>query len=305
MKIGVVGIGKIGKFHIREFLNLNCKIVAVLDKNKEYGEKIAQELYKKYKIKVKSFSDKGEFFKEDLDVIDIATPAEFHSEYIKEALINKKNVFCEKPFIFDNPDNNYPYAKELIELAKKNKKRIVVNTQWTCIFDYFNLTSFKEFEMYMEPGVKGIDMLKEHLAHMNSILIRIIPNGNAKNIKFNEKNKELMIIEFEYENLNKNLKVKYKLRYKDASIREIKFIFDGKELTRKVDKNYSQKLTYLNKEIEIEDPFKTSIKKFLNKIKEPYKEDLSEKEILENIKLQDKIIKEYNDILSTLKCGVS
>jgi hypothetical protein len=295
MKIGLIGAGGIGIFHIREYLNLGCEITAILGKDAESIKRISKSLYNLYKIRPKYFSKKEDFFKENFDVVDISSPAEFHSTYIKEALNNKKEIFCEKPFIFDNLYENLPIAEKLIELAKINKKRIFVNTHWRCIFDYFNLKDFKRFEAYMEPGVKGVDMMKEHLAHMNSILIKEIPKGKSRNIVFIKKEEEQIIVDFEYGNLDKIIKVRYELKNSDSHPREVRFIFDGNPLTRKVDEKYKQSLIYLKEELDIEDPFKISIKNFLEEIKKPFNEESLnfEREILENIRLQDEIIKSY------------
>ncbi|MEI7718918.1 MAG: hypothetical protein WCI72_03535, partial [archaeon] len=147
----------------------------------------------------------------------------------------------------------------------------------------------------MEPGFRGIGMLKEHLAHMNSILIKLIPNGKANEILFSKKTEDRMDLTFCYSNGKNKCKVRYILNYKMEGVRDVWFKINGKKYTREVSQNYTQKIIFGNEEIKIEDPFKTLIKNFVEAVKNKDTSCLliSNKEILENIKLQDEIIKEY------------
>lgn len=54
--------------------------------------------------------------------IVVATPPESHYEIVKEALINKKHVLCEKPFVFKSEE-----AEELDKLAKENGVSLIIN----------------------------------------------------------------------------------------------------------------------------------------------------------------------------------
>ncbi len=58
---------------------------------------------------------------DEVDVVVIAVPAEFHYQLVKEALIAGKNVFCEKPLSLRVEE-----GKELVELARKNKRILMV-----------------------------------------------------------------------------------------------------------------------------------------------------------------------------------
>lgn len=57
-----------------------------------------------------------------------------HFEIARAALLNGKNVICEKPFV-----KNYEQALELKELAAKNNLKILVNYVHTFNPDYINL----------------------------------------------------------------------------------------------------------------------------------------------------------------------
>jgi hypothetical protein len=297
MNVGIIGAGGMSQFHAREFFNSGTEVVSILDIDKEKGDKLAKFIFDNFKFKAKVHTNITDFLNEDLQIVSICTPPEFHAEYLLKCINQKIHVFCEKPFIFENLDNNYPSAKKIIDLASLKDKISTVNTQWPAIFNYLEIkhSEVKKFEMYMEPGVKEIGMLKEHLAHMNSMLIRLIPEGKAGKIKFIDKEDEKMTIEFIYKNKNNFCKTRFRLNYKEDRPRAVEFSINGKKFFRKVGENYSQSICYENNEIKIEDPFKISIQKFVEAVrnKDTSRLLISNKEILDNIKLQDEIIKEY------------
>ena len=55
----------------------------------------------------------------EVDIVDIVTPNVFHYEIAKAALLNRKNVYCEKPLSLS--------AEESKELAKIAKEKGVLN----------------------------------------------------------------------------------------------------------------------------------------------------------------------------------
>ncbi|MEI7719471.1 MAG: Gfo/Idh/MocA family oxidoreductase, partial [archaeon] len=132
MRVGIIGAGRIGKFHIREFFGAGCEIVAIFQNKKEKAEENAKILSETYKKPIKPYWNLEKFFKEKLDIVSICTPCEFHSFYIKKSLEKGLNVFSEKPFVFDSEDKNFKIAKRLVELAKEKNKIVSVNTQWAC-----------------------------------------------------------------------------------------------------------------------------------------------------------------------------
>jgi len=58
----------------------------------------------------------------DIDAIAVITPVWTHFDLAKEALLNGKHVFVEKPFTATSAQ-----AEELIELAERNNLRIMVD----------------------------------------------------------------------------------------------------------------------------------------------------------------------------------
>lgn len=298
MKVGIIGVNGIGKYHVREFINAGCEVVWILEKNEVEAKKGAKLLSELYNLQVNPTHKINEFFKNELDIISIATPSELHSFYLNECLKRKVNIFCEKPFVNDTLFEDYNIAKKILKYAKDNESFVSVNTQWVNVIKYLDLESIgkiKRLKIYMEAGAKRLSMLKEHLPHTNSILLRLIPNGQILNINFLEKKEDHIIINFIYSNLEDSCSVDYEFKYKKDRPRKVFFSINDLNVRRDVKEGYKQYLVINNKEIEIEDPFKDSISNFVKAVKYRDKKLLpvSEEEILKNMFIQDEIIKCY------------
>ena len=115
-KIAVVGCGDWGKNLIRNFGELNS-LFAICDNNED---------------KLKSFKDKypavityssfSEVLKNtDIQGVVIASPAVCHYSMAKEALLNDKDVFVEKPLSLE-----VKQGKELVQIAKERNRILMV-----------------------------------------------------------------------------------------------------------------------------------------------------------------------------------
>lgn len=90
--IAVIGCGYWGKNLVRNFWEL--KALRTLYDADEKKAKELQSLYPQVNIASKLTEV---FQDESIDGIVVATPAEFHYEVAKEALLTGKDVFVEKP----------------------------------------------------------------------------------------------------------------------------------------------------------------------------------------------------------------
>jgi predicted dehydrogenase len=115
MKMGVVGVGHIGKEHARIYADLpSCDLVGVFDASGEQAQSIA----KKYKSK--AFQSLEEL-RDAVDAVTIATPTFAHYDAARVFLSHGKPVLIEKP-ITDSPEQ----AWELVRLAKEKNSFIQV-----------------------------------------------------------------------------------------------------------------------------------------------------------------------------------
>lgn len=111
MKLGIIGSGKI----VHDFLttadkiaNLELAAISTTPRSKQ----IAQDLAEQYQI-AEVFSDNDELYRDpNVDTVYVAVPNSLHYDVVKQAILNGKNVICEKPYVATVAE-----AKELKKLA--------------------------------------------------------------------------------------------------------------------------------------------------------------------------------------------
>lgn len=109
MKIGVIGIGKMGENHVRTYLSLpnHCELVGIYD----IDEKRANEIAKKYQIK--PFHSLDNLLR-SVDAVSIAVPTEFHYKVGLSCIEHNVHMLMEKPIT-----STVDQARDLIDRAKK------------------------------------------------------------------------------------------------------------------------------------------------------------------------------------------
>ena len=113
IRIGVIGIGYLGKFHLEKFQkNKDCQLVWLIDKNIKN--------IKNYKDKYNVSTNYKEIV-DDVDAVSIVTPTVNHYEIARYFIEKNKHVLIEKPMT-----QTVSEAKKLINLAKKHKKTIQI-----------------------------------------------------------------------------------------------------------------------------------------------------------------------------------
>ncbi|MEM2506753.1 MAG: Gfo/Idh/MocA family oxidoreductase [Nitrososphaeria archaeon] len=140
VNLGVIGLGFIGKVHLRNCLNLDsAKIIAAADTSKK-----ALNYAKAFGVKY-LFTDYHELLKlKDLDAVIISLPTYLHAECAISAIEEGKHVFLEKP-LARNPEE----GREIVSAAKKNGVKFVVGYPLRFVPDFVNLKSG------MDSGVLG------------------------------------------------------------------------------------------------------------------------------------------------------
>ena len=93
LKIAVAGLGRIGKIHLENLLQMNnVTVVAVMDPLNE-----SQEYAKGLGITNVNSSYKDMLASTEIDVVVICSPTNTHANYVEIAAKMGKHVFCEKP----------------------------------------------------------------------------------------------------------------------------------------------------------------------------------------------------------------
>jgi predicted dehydrogenase len=115
LKVGIVGVGHLGKFHLNNWLEIpGVEVIGFMDTNEE----TATEVIEKYGIK--RFFD-TDVFLDKCDAIDIVTPTNYHYDWCERAMKKGKHVFVEKPFAHTMDE-----ARELVKLAKESNIKLQV-----------------------------------------------------------------------------------------------------------------------------------------------------------------------------------
>ncbi|MBI3399245.1 MAG: Gfo/Idh/MocA family oxidoreductase [Deltaproteobacteria bacterium] len=112
IKVGVVGVGYLGKFHAEKYSSLpHVELVGVVDTDKKRADEIAAGL------KTKAFYSYRDILSKDtVDAVSIVVPTSLHYKIAKDFLSNGIDALLEKPIT-----NILQEADELIMEAKKNK----------------------------------------------------------------------------------------------------------------------------------------------------------------------------------------
>lgn len=139
IKVGVVGLGKMGLSHFAmvnahpDVQTIGCDgtgfMVDVLTKN------IETPVYKDYDDMMN---------KEALDAVVIATPSKLHAPMVRQALEKGCHVFCEKPFCLDWKD-----SEALTKLA--SEKGLVAQVG----YHYRYVGAFQEMKRLIDAGAIG------------------------------------------------------------------------------------------------------------------------------------------------------
>lgn len=117
VKMGLIGLGYIGKTHLRNCLNLkSVKLVAVSDTSKK-----ALNLARRMGVK-KTYSDYQQLLNDDsIEAVIIALPTHLHAACVKEAANAGKDIFLEKPLA-----RNAAEGKDILSTARKNGIKLMV-----------------------------------------------------------------------------------------------------------------------------------------------------------------------------------
>ncbi|MBK9734613.1 MAG: Gfo/Idh/MocA family oxidoreductase [Saprospiraceae bacterium] len=114
MKIGLVGLGHLGKIHLKCLLNTNFEFVGFYDTDRVLSATMA-EMHQ-----IESF-ESLEALIAAVECVDIVSPTTYHYEIAKQAIIAGKHVFIEKPLT-----ETLDQADELVQLAHKYGVKVQV-----------------------------------------------------------------------------------------------------------------------------------------------------------------------------------
>jgi predicted dehydrogenase len=115
LRIGVFGVGHLGKFHLNNWKEIEDAVLVGFFDPDEKNALLVQEKYQ-----LKRFENAAELM-DNCDAVDIVAPTLYHYDLCEMALKKGKHVFVEKPLA-----NTMDEARELVKLAKESNVKFQV-----------------------------------------------------------------------------------------------------------------------------------------------------------------------------------
>ena len=118
MKVGIIGCGGISPVHIKVYQKLkDVEVVSLCDISLERAKNLAS----KFRIE-KTYSDYWDMFeKEDLDYVDICTPASTHAKIVSDAASAVPSILVEKPMALTVSE-----CDEMIKAVEKHGSKLCI-----------------------------------------------------------------------------------------------------------------------------------------------------------------------------------
>ena len=151
VKIGIIGLGRMGRKHLRELVNCDfwdVKYVCDIDPEKEtYSKEIAPNA-------IFTTNENDIFNDAEIECVGLYALADSRPGRIKKAIATGKHVMCEKPLAYKMEDE-----KELVKLSKTTDKICTVNLYLR------NAWYTKEMKDFIKSGEIG-DVAIIRICHM-------------------------------------------------------------------------------------------------------------------------------------------
>ena len=177
IKIGVLGVGHLGKIHIKCIKEIeNYNLIGFYDPNEEIAQQAASD------FGVRSFNSIDELI-DAVDAVDIVTPTISHFECASKALKKSKHVFIEKPLT-----TTLREAKELIKLANEANVKVQVghverfNPAFLVANPYCSHPMFIETHRLAQFNPRGTDVpvVLDLMIHDIDIILSIVKSSIKK-----------------------------------------------------------------------------------------------------------------------------
>ena len=118
IKLGIIGVGQIGKVHIKRYQDVpGAEIVAVADINEAEAQRVAE----KYNIPTVYTDFRQLLARDDIDAVDVALHNNLHMPVTVEALEAGKHVFCKKPMA-----GAYIDAEKMLQTAHDQNRKLSI-----------------------------------------------------------------------------------------------------------------------------------------------------------------------------------
>jgi predicted dehydrogenase len=181
LKVGVFGVGHLGKFHLNNWKEVNdVEVVGFYDPADENAAFAAKQYQLKRYTSINKLLDA-------CDAVDIVAPTTSHYSLCKAAILKSKHVFVEKPLA-----NTLEEARELLKLSKEANIKFQVghverfNPAFLALKDEEITPMFIEVHRLSQFNPRGPDVsvILDLMIHDIDIILKLV-NSNVKSVSAN------------------------------------------------------------------------------------------------------------------------
>ena len=181
LKIGVIGAGHLGKFHLNNWAAIaGVQLVGFCDTDDANAAAVSE------KYQLKRYTDAGALM-DDCDAVDIVAPTSAHFKLCEAAIKKGKHVFVEKPLA-----NTMDEARELVKLAKEANIKFQVghverfNPAFLALKDQVIQPMFIEVHRLSQFNPRGTDVsvILDLMIHDIDIILNLV-KSNVNYIRAN------------------------------------------------------------------------------------------------------------------------
>jgi myo-inositol 2-dehydrogenase / D-chiro-inositol 1-dehydrogenase len=145
---GVIGVGGMGRGHIKGSINPESRLVAIADVEDNH----IAEARKMVGNEPKAYKDWRELIdRKDVDIVHIATPPHWHALMSVAAANAGKDIWCEKPL-----SRTIGEGQKVVEAVQRNGRIFRLNTWFRFEGGYYGFgTSVKPIKQIVNAGLLG------------------------------------------------------------------------------------------------------------------------------------------------------
>lgn len=271
MKVGIIGIGSIGEYYVRDLKKYNVEIVTCINSNYKSTKARCKNINKKYQTNISPAKNISHFFNKKFEIVIILCPNHLHLKYILYSIKKNKSVLVEKPLFDLNKINLSTFNQIIKKFSKLDKNYIFCNLSNNIYADYYkkifnkSLSIRKEFIFrYNTMGNHQFnDIYIDILPHFFSIFDNLYKYKKITNI--NKKiQKDNVFISFFADKCKCKIYLRQSSKYKKLEfgfeqdiVRRAQIIKNNKLQTFLVDK-------ISKKQIFVPNPLSKSLRKFID-----------------------------------------
>jgi predicted dehydrogenase len=178
LKVGIFGVGHLGKFHLNNWKQIpEVELIGFFDPNNDNAKAVEAE------YGLKRYMDEAALIQAS-DIIDVVTPTHLHFPVCEMAIKMGKHVFVEKPMA-----NTIEEGKAIMEMVKESGVKLQVghverfNPAFTALKDISLNPSFIEVHRLAQFNPRGteVSVILDLMIHDIDIILSIVKSG-VKNI---------------------------------------------------------------------------------------------------------------------------